>query len=40
MYKNYYNELKLNSRQLICNRYEQKVIWESILNEYNTFLIK
>lgn len=38
--KNYYNELKLNSRQLICNRYEQKVIWESILNEYNTFLIK
>jgi glycosyltransferase involved in cell wall biosynthesis len=30
------NRLSKNSRNLIVNRYKQKVVWEAILNEYKT----
>jgi len=30
-------KLKQNSRPMIVSRYEQKVVWEAILNEYRTF---
>ena len=30
------NRMSKNARKLIVNRYEQKVVWEAILNEYKT----
>ncbi len=36
--KELYEKMKLNSRTMIVERYEQNVIWELILNEYNTLL--
>lgn len=29
-----YNHLQHNARPMICNRYEQKVVWEALLEEY------
>lgn len=33
-----YNHTKENSRKMICQRFEQKVVWNEILNEYKTIL--
>ena len=33
-----YGKLKKNARRLISERYEQQVVWEAILNEYNSLL--
>ncbi|CEN33987.1 glycosyltransferase family 4 protein [Capnocytophaga cynodegmi] len=33
--KNLYEQLRLNSRKTIIERYEQTVIWQEILNEYH-----
>src|SRR5690554_475701 len=33
--KAYYQELKSNARAMIQNRYEQKVVWNALLEEYN-----
>ncbi|PKP24322.1 MAG: glycosyltransferase family 1 protein [Bacteroidetes bacterium HGW-Bacteroidetes-2] len=30
----YYQHLKQNARQMICERYEQQVVWEALLAEY------
>ncbi|MDD2985965.1 glycosyltransferase family 4 protein [Flavobacterium sp.] len=32
--KAYYEKLQLNARPMIVNRYEQKVVWEALLKEY------
>lgn len=36
--KEYYNQLKVNSRQMISDRYEQKVVWNALLEEYNELI--
>lgn len=36
----FYNKLKSNSRKMITNRYEQKIVWDALLNEYNSLLNK
>lgn len=33
--KDYYNKLKMNARKMIIDRYEQKVVWQALLDEYN-----
>ncbi|MDY3524143.1 glycosyltransferase family 4 protein [Riemerella anatipestifer] len=33
-----YSDLKAQSRQMIVGRYQQKVVWEALLNEYNKLL--
>lgn len=33
-----YNHLQQNARPMICNRYEQKVVWEALLEEYHLLL--
>ncbi|NMH25344.1 glycosyltransferase family 4 protein [Flavobacterium sp. SE-s27] len=33
-----YEKLKQNSRSMIVSRYEQSVVWNALLNEYNTLL--
>lgn len=33
-----YNHLQHNARPMICNRYEQRVVWEAILEEYRLLL--
>ncbi|CEN35889.1 glycosyltransferase family 4 protein [Capnocytophaga cynodegmi] len=33
-----YNKLKSNCRRMIVNRYEQKIIWSSLLREYQNLL--
>lgn len=33
-----YQKLKANSRKMITNRYEQQVVWNALLEEYNTLL--
>ena len=33
-----YNHLQHNARPMICNRYEQKVVWEALLEEYRLLL--
>ena len=33
-----YQKLKQNSRLMIVSRYEQSVVWNALLNEYNTLL--
>jgi glycosyltransferase involved in cell wall biosynthesis len=30
-------QMRLNTRDMITNRFEQKVVWEALLNEYKTF---
>ena len=32
------NQLKVNARQMIISRYEQKVVWEALLKEYQLLL--
>lgn len=34
--KAYYNKLKEKARQMIADRYEQKVVWEALLEEYKS----
>lgn len=34
--KAYYNKLKEKSRQMIADRYEQKMVWEALLDEYRS----
>lgn len=34
--KTFYNQLKQNARTMIANRYEQQVVWEAILEEYQS----
>ena len=34
---NYFKKLKSNAREMIVSRYEQKLVWESILKEYKNF---
>lgn len=34
----FYNRLKAHARPMIESRYEQKVVWEALLGEYNTLL--
>lgn len=36
--KEYYNQLKENSRPMITNRYEQQVVWNALLEEYNRLI--
>ena len=36
--KNYFIKLKKNSRYLITNRYDRKLIWSELLDEYNKLL--
>lgn len=38
MDKEYYNQLKVNSRPMIQSRYDQQVVWNAILDEYNLLL--
>lgn len=37
---NFYFQLKTNTRMMITERYEQKVVWEALLAEYNGLLDK
>jgi len=36
--KEYYNKLKENARPMIQSRYEQSVVWNALLEEYNTLI--
>lgn len=36
--KDYYHQLKGNSRQMITERYEQHVVWNALLEEYNILI--
>ncbi|MBO9693685.1 MAG: glycosyltransferase family 4 protein [Chryseobacterium sp.] len=36
--RDYYESLKMNSRPMIENRFEQSVIWNAILSEYNKLI--
>ena len=36
----YYEKLKANARKRIQDRYEQQVVWDALLKEYNTLLKK
>ena len=38
--KEYYDFLKRNTRSLIQSRYEQSVVWNALLDEYNLLLSK
>ncbi|WP_265130435.1 glycosyltransferase family 4 protein [Chryseobacterium oranimense] len=33
--QNYYDQLKINARSMIQSRYEQSLVWEALLGEYN-----
>lgn len=33
-------QMRLNARDMITNRFEQKVVWEALLDEYNYLIIK
>jgi glycosyltransferase involved in cell wall biosynthesis len=37
--KNVYKTLKNNARQMISSRYEQKLVWEALLSEYQDLLV-
>jgi glycosyltransferase involved in cell wall biosynthesis len=37
--KNVYKTLKNNARQMITSRYEQKLVWEALLSEYQDLLV-
>jgi len=34
----YYNSLRINARQMITERYEQSIVWEGLLEEYEQLL--
>lgn len=34
----YYKKLKANARPMIQSRYEQQVVWNALLEEYNTLI--
>ncbi len=34
----YYNSLRINARQMITERYEQSIVWEGLLKEYEQLL--
>lgn len=34
----YYDKMKANARKMIQDRYEQQVVWDALLEEYNTLL--
>ncbi|CAM1350575.1 glycosyltransferase family 4 protein [Tenacibaculum crassostreae] len=36
--EDFYKELKTNAREMIIARYEQKIVWNALLEEYNTLL--
>ena len=36
--KDFFNQLKQNSRMMIQTRFEQKVVWEALLEEYNLLI--
>ena len=36
--KNVYKNLNNNARQMITSRYEQKLVWEALLSEYQDLL--
>lgn len=36
--KEYYNKLKINARPMIQSRYEQSVVWNALLEEYNSLI--
>ena len=36
--KLYYEHLKANARQMIQTRYEQSIVWNALLEEYNGLL--
>ena len=38
--KEHYNQLKRNCRSTIINRYDCKIIWNELLNEYKRLLDK
>lgn len=38
--KEYYNQLKENARPMIQSRYEQSVVWNALLEEYNSLINK
>lgn len=38
--KAFYNELQQNARKMIVSRYEQKVVWKAILNEYKELEVR
>ncbi|MFV0189025.1 glycosyltransferase family 4 protein [Empedobacter falsenii] len=38
--KEYYNQLKENARRMIQSRYEQQVVWNALLEEYNSLINK
>lgn len=38
--KEYYNKLKANARPMIQSRYEQSVVWNALLEEYNSLINK
>ena len=33
--ENYFKKIKSNAREMIVSRYEQKLVWKAILQEYN-----
>jgi len=37
--KAYYQQLKQNARSMICDRYEQRVVWEALLGEYEGLIV-
>ncbi|MDR0227607.1 MAG: glycosyltransferase family 4 protein [Flavobacteriaceae bacterium] len=36
--EDYYQQLKVNSRKMITERYEQQVVWDALLEEYNSLI--
>ena len=38
--KQYYQALKQNARPMIQSRYEQSVVWNALLEEYNSLIVK
>ena len=38
--KQYYQALKQNARPIIQSRYEQSVVWNALLEEYNSLIVK
>lgn len=38
--KDFYHKLKTNSRPMIESRYEQSIVWEAVLEEYNHLISK
>lgn len=36
----YYNSLRMNARSMVIKRYDQKIVWDALLQEYNILLEK